>query len=116
MPILTQITSLNPTSDTFKKSNFTIERFAALGDSYATGVGNGQRVDKKCRRYDQAYGYLINDEIRARNGFADDSKSSFQFLACVGDTAEKVSKTQLPKMEGKFDAVIESNRTKITIV
>lgn len=116
VPILTQIKPVPSVSDTLERSNFTIKRFAAIGDSYATGVGNGQRVDRKCRRYDQAYGYLINDEIRARNGFTDDSKSSFQFLACVGDTVQSVSKTQLSQMEGRFDAVIESSKEEHTCI
>jgi hypothetical protein len=82
-------------------SNFTIERFAALGDSYASGVGNGERIDKRCGRYNQAYGYLVNEDLKWKN----EIDNNFTFLACVGDTAEMMIKKQLPKVEKGIDAV-----------
>lgn len=39
-----------------------ITEWAALGDSYASGIGAGNRVSWWCSRYDRAYGQLINDD------------------------------------------------------
>lgn len=87
-------------------SNFTIEKFAAIGDSYAAGVGNGERVGRRCGRYNQAYGYLVNENLKWKN----ETDNNFTFLACVGDTADMMIKTQLPKLDQNIDAVSNINQ------
>lgn len=64
------------------------KNFAVLGDSYAAGIGAGEVLkgedDKKCSRYDEAYGFVLNKLA--------DGKPDFQFKACSGDTSADIKK------------------------
>ena len=66
-----------------------VKDFAALGDSYAAGIGAGQVLtgdgDGACSRYDSAYAVVMQ-----RHGFG--GQPNFKFLACSGDTSENVTK------------------------
>ena len=78
-----------------------IKSFAAIGDSYAAGIGAGKVVDSGCSRYDDAYPALMQ-----RLAFG--GKPKFTFLACSGDKSEKVI-DQAKKLEkGSQDLITVS--------
>jgi hypothetical protein len=58
-----------------------ITQWAALGDSYAAGIGAGNIIDTTCRRYDSSYPAIMNTDER----FGD--PPSLTFLACSGKTS-----------------------------
>ncbi|EER41606.1 conserved hypothetical protein [Histoplasma capsulatum H143] len=62
---------------------------AILGDSYAAGIGAGKllgsKEDKKCSRYDGAYGPVLLS-------LSKDNKPKSQFIACSGDTSDGIKK------------------------
>ncbi len=70
-----------------------IGNYAAIGDSYAAGIGAGTVLngngDAACSRYDGATPVLLNNILGA--------KSKFQFLACSGDESPHV-KDQVTKL------------------
>lgn len=71
-----------------------IKRYAALGDSYAAGIGIGNvgsaQDAAECSRYDGAYPEKIQSIVEAE---------SFQFVACSGDLSKNVVETQLGKLK-----------------
>jgi hypothetical protein len=75
--------------------------FAALGDSYASGLGAGQVLDRTCRRYHHSYSYLINADPRMGR----DAGRRFEPLTCAGATIRDVVEKQVPQLTTKFDAV-----------
>lgn len=56
-----------------------IKKWAAIGDSYAAGIGAGNNIDKSCARYDSAYPNLINNQLSEQRTDID-----FSFVACSG--------------------------------
>ena len=78
-----------------------IRNYAAIGDSYAAGIGAGQVLngngDTACSRYDGAYPVLLNNILGA--------KSKFQFLACSGDKSTHV-KDQVAKLADKSQDLV----------
>ncbi|BEL07900.1 SGNH family lipase [Actinoplanes sichuanensis] len=69
--------------------------YAALGDSYSSGVGaSGQ--SGSCLRSNNAYGPLWA---------AQNSPASFQFLACTGATTDDVRSSQIPSLSSGADLV-----------
>ncbi|MGW9244929.1 SGNH/GDSL hydrolase family protein [Streptomyces badius] len=62
--------------------------YAALGDSYSSGVGAGSYISDsgECRRSTAAYPYLWQ---------AANSPASFDFVACSGATTSSVASSQL---------------------
>ncbi|HWS36234.1 MAG TPA: SGNH/GDSL hydrolase family protein [Actinoplanes sp.] len=69
--------------------------YAALGDSYSSGVGaSGQ--SGSCLRSNNAYGPLWA---------AANSPASFQFLACSGATTDDVRNTQIPALSSGADLI-----------
>ena len=64
-----------------------IKTFAALGDSYAAGIGSGVVLtgdgDAKCSRYDGAYPVILNNA-------AFGGEPTFTFSACSGDLSKNV--------------------------
>ncbi|KAN0070673.1 SGNH hydrolase-type esterase domain containing protein [Elaphomyces granulatus] len=86
-----------PPANILRRSPSPPTNYYALGDSYASGIAAGNYIDSKvnspdwlCSRFDHAYGKLLN-------GMLDGEKSrSFNFLACSGDTCQKVQQTQKP--------------------
>ena len=62
-------------------------RYAALGDSYSSGVGTGSyTLDSACKRSVYAYPYLVAQKLR---------KTSLAFVACSGATTADLMATQL---------------------
>ncbi len=78
-----------------------IENYAAIGDSYAAGIGAGDVLsgngDVACSRYDGAYPVLLNNSFGAQ--------SKFQFLACSGDESTHV-KDQINKLDDNSQDLI----------
>lgn len=56
-----------------------IKKWAAIGDSYAAGIGAGNVVDRGCSRYDSSYPNLVNVQLGQ-----DTSSIDFTFIACSG--------------------------------
>ena len=58
-----------------------ISNWAAVGDSYAAGIGAGsapkEAEDVRCSRYGSAYPLMLNDLM-------DNENAQMKFLACVG--------------------------------
>ena len=67
-----------------------IKKFAAIGDSYSSGVGAGSvlkgKNDEKCSRYDESYPSRLNED--ARMGGADGHE--FTYLGCLGDKTPEI--------------------------
>jgi hypothetical protein len=99
-------TKVSTNSDLATK-DFTIHRYAALGDSYATGVGCGKRISYNFSRYDHAYGYLVNNDLRQTpwKRRKDRKEKTFTFKARIGHTTERLAKRQLRRVKGQVDAV-----------
>ncbi|ORX98683.1 SGNH hydrolase-type esterase domain-containing protein, partial [Clohesyomyces aquaticus] len=75
--------------------------WAALGDSYAAGIGAGSRVDKDCARYDRSYPYLMSiDDRLGTNQYRD-----WKNFACSGATTEDVVEKQIPNLAKVQDVV-----------
>ena len=56
-----------------------IKKWAAIGDSYAAGIGAGNVLDNLCRRHDSAYPNLMNAQLGENTTDMD-----FTFIACSG--------------------------------
>jgi hypothetical protein len=83
-----------------------IMSLASIGDSFASGIGAGTRIDWSCSRYDHSYPALINNDVR----LGDASNRKFQFLACSGATAMDVLTKQVPSLSTGIDAVSSLSR------
>ena len=81
--------------------DLSFDTFAALGDSYASGLGAGQVLDRTCRRYHHSYPFLINTDPRLGKG----DERRFEPLACAGATIRDVVQKQIPQLTTKFDVV-----------
>lgn len=101
--LLLNSSRLSDSTKAFATNNYTIEHFAAIGDSYATGVGSGKRLNKWCSRYDHAYPYIVNAE--SKNGTKKERNKNFDFFACCGATTDTVKRHQMKKLKGNIDAV-----------
>jgi hypothetical protein len=77
--------------------------FAALGDSYASGLGAGRVLDRRCHRYDNSYPYLINTDPRLGN--QDVAGRRFESLACAGATTRDIVYKQIPQLTTEIDIV-----------
>ncbi len=78
-----------------------VTKFAAVGDSYAAGIGAGDIMTHddplgSCSRYDLSYPQLIQSD--ARMGPKDGR--TFQHLACSGATSQEILEEQVPRLEG----------------
>lgn len=67
-----------------------VQHFAAIGDSYTSGVGSGARLGGLfdfgswwCSRYDQAYPVVMRENIGSEI-------ENFQYPACFGDQTWKI--------------------------
>jgi hypothetical protein len=71
-----------------------IKSFAALGDSFAAGIGVGEVTPQddapNCSRYTGGYPLKMQKVINAQN---------FQYVACSGDVSKDVREIQLPKLK-----------------
>ena len=86
-----------------------IQNWAAVGDSYASGLGSGQRLsgfpsaDWWCSRYDSSYPSIINED----ESLGDPSKRKFTYWACSGAT--------IPKTIDQLNALDDRSQDIITI-
>ncbi|EKJ76429.1 hypothetical protein FPSE_03428 [Fusarium pseudograminearum CS3096] len=103
---------IEPRDDGIPEDILSINKLAAIGDSYSAGIGAGDRLgsiydafksgsDFACARYDHAYPYVINQDDR----IGDPSKRKFQFLSCSGAVMKDVVDKQIPEMESGQDAI-----------
>ncbi|KAI8938763.1 hypothetical protein NX059_004629 [Plenodomus lindquistii] len=85
-----------------------VKSWAALGDSYAAGIGSGKPLGDifhqddgawSCSRWDQSYPYLMHQS-------EDFSGKDFKFLACSGWTSSKIKDEQVPKLDDKSQQII----------
>jgi hypothetical protein len=79
------------------------DSFAALGDSYASGLGAGHALDRTCRRYDHSYPYLLNNDPGLGDHQGD--RRRFQPLTCTGARIRDVIEKQVPQLTSDFDLV-----------
>ncbi|KAH6622113.1 SGNH hydrolase-type esterase domain-containing protein [Boeremia exigua] len=81
-----------------------VRNMASIGDSYAAGLGSGDRVDFSCSRYDKAYPSIVHNSLRTYG-----SNTIHQSMACSGaDTSEILAK-QVPALNGiDFDLITVS--------
>ncbi|KAI9877135.1 MAG: hypothetical protein M1830_004710 [Pleopsidium flavum] len=75
-----------------------IKAWAALGDSFASGIGAGRKIggvgDYLCSRYDESYPYVINNDPSLGQG-----NRKFQNFACSGHTTLDVLNKQLSTLD-----------------
>lgn len=84
-----------------------ISRWAAIGDSYTSGIGAGsalgsffqKRNDWWCSRYDGSYAEILNKAFGP-------AVSKFQFLACAGDASDQIYKQVTDKLEKDLNLVM----------
>ncbi|KAI9678746.1 MAG: hypothetical protein M1817_005803 [Caeruleum heppii] len=84
-----------------------VKKWAAVGDSYAAGIGAGNLTNqadaRKCGRYDQSYpGQMARDPRLGENA------APLQFLACSGATSKDMLDNQIPKLEYGNDIITVS--------
>lgn len=67
---------------------FDVSRYAALGDSYASGPSAGDAYDDrpKCRRYKQAFGPQVAADPRIKGP----KPIQFNFIACSGSRFKQI--------------------------
>ena len=71
-----------------------IKKWAAIGDSYAAGIGAGNRVAYSCSRYDSSYPNLLNVQLGE-----DTTDIDFTFIACSGAKIPAIT-TQANSLSG----------------
>ncbi|KAF2464582.1 uncharacterized protein BDR25DRAFT_380815 [Lindgomyces ingoldianus] len=81
-----------------------IQSYAAVGDSYAAGIGVGTVLGQpdavQCSRYDGAYPQKMNSVIQAPN---------FQFIACSGHTSKDMIMNQIGQLQdNSYDLITVS--------
>ncbi|POS70389.1 kinetoplastid membrane protein 11 [Diaporthe helianthi] len=85
-----------------------VRKWAAIGDSYAAGIGAGSRYPDTsihCARYDQSYPAFIQDhELMPQ-----DPAAAFEYLACSGATSPEVLANQISKMGTGYDLITVSS-------
>lgn len=73
--------SLSARLPLMKRAPFNVGKYAALGDSFASGPSAGNSYDDTaCRRYTQAYGPVL----AADNAIQGPKPMQFSFIACSG--------------------------------
>lgn len=95
------LSSRAPTGDPWDFS--WIKKWAAIGDSYAAGIGAGKSLGvASCSRYDESYPSYINGE----NGFGNLGQT-FDFLACSGAKSPQILEKQVGTMkDGDYDVIV----------
>jgi len=74
----------------------TVHRYAALGDSYASGAGVPNTVDQTCSRSDRNYPALVNSAL---------TPGTRQDVTCGGATTEDLNSAQFPSVAPQLDAL-----------
>ncbi|KAJ4991738.1 fibronectin type III domain protein [Stagonosporopsis vannaccii] len=78
-----------------------IQNMASIGDSYAAGLGSGNRVDFSCSRYSAAYPNILHQSFR-NHGWS----TTHQSLACSGADSSEVLAKQIPALNtSDFDLI-----------
>jgi lysophospholipase L1-like esterase len=70
-----------------------VHTFASIGDSYASGLGAGTRLDWSCSRYSSSYPHILHTSL-----LGDDAARTHQFLACSGSSTSMILVDQIPKL------------------
>lgn len=78
-----------------------IQTMASIGDSYAAGLGAGQRVDFSCSRYDTAYPTIVHEFLKT----APRSNVTHQSLACSGADTTEISAKQIPLLDTNLNLI-----------
>jgi hypothetical protein len=77
-----------------------VKRYAAIGDSFAAGIGvgnlEGAKDAKECSRYTGGYPNKMQEEIQA---------GEYQFLACSGAVSKDMTEKQVPQLKDKYDLI-----------
>jgi lysophospholipase L1-like esterase len=81
-----------------------IRKWAAVGDSYASGLGVGPRVDYSCSRYGGGYANLINDDER----LGTNPNRTFQYVPCSGLKSTDILAKQVPLLKDNLDVITVS--------
>lgn len=104
-PTLTPL-SLSTRAPTGDPLDFSwIKKWAAIGDSYAAGIGAGKSLGAgSCSRYDASYPSYLNGE----NGFGSGGRD-FDFLACSGAKSPQILEKQVSTMkDGDYDVIVST--------
>ncbi|KAF2490541.1 SGNH hydrolase [Lophium mytilinum] len=99
VPLHTEQNSLQP----LRKYSW-VRTFASIGDSYAAGLGAGNRIDWSCSRYDHSYPSLLN----SKTFLGDNPNRTHQYLACSGATSEEVLAKQVSALDEDLDVITVS--------
>jgi hypothetical protein len=75
-----------------------------VGDSYAAGLGVGERIDFGCSCYNGGYPSIIHLD----NRFGRNPNRTFQFLACSGLKSTDILKKQVPYLDDGLDVIVWS--------
>ncbi|KAF2667795.1 SGNH hydrolase [Microthyrium microscopicum] len=78
-----------------------IQRWTAVGDSYASGLGTGLRLDYGCSRYAGGYPNLMETDER----FGLNPNRTFQYLACSGLKSTEILTKQVPHVLDNQDLI-----------
>jgi hypothetical protein len=72
----------------FRRAPFNVDRYASLGDSFASGPSAGNTYDKvtKCRRYTQAFGPQVAADDRVQGP----KPINFDIVACSGSNLSHI--------------------------
>jgi hypothetical protein len=85
-------------SNVFPREAFEVSKFAALGESYASGPSAGDRYDNtKCRRYKKAFGPQVAEDSRIQGP----KPMHFDFIACSGSNLKQIYEDNPNAPEGK---------------
>jgi lysophospholipase L1-like esterase len=77
-----------------------IRKWASIGDSYASGLGSGARVDYSCSRYDGGYPSILMRDDRIGS-----NTTKYQHLACSGLKSTDILKKQVPHLKNGLDVI-----------
>lgn len=96
---LFSVSSATQLSDSVQTTKFPwINKFASIGDSYAAGLGAGERIDYSCSRYALSHPNLLQS-----SHLGDNPNRKHQFLACSGAAIGDVLQNQVPALEHNLD-------------
>ena len=90
----------NPPLDLYDQT--WVRKWASIGDSYASGLGSGARIDYGCSRYSSGYAMLLMNDPRIG---AKANVTAFQNLACSGTKTSDILSKQVPKLQDGLDVV-----------
>lgn len=86
-----------------------VENWAAIGDSYAAGIGSGSRTHFSCSRYNLSYPALMNIDDR----LGDNPNRRFTYWACSGHTIDLITNHRFlndPRNSGQVNSLGEGSQ------